>query len=154
MNVSRLGNAVRPRAIVRSLLSSQLLAVLGTSGRNGAHSSLVAFASTRNLKHIFFATARATRKYANLKRDPRVSILLDNRTNASGDFRSAVAATVSGRASELRGSAKTTGLRLLSAKHKALKDFVSDNDSALFRVRAQKYSIAFNTQQLAEVRIR
>ena len=48
------------------LLSTQKLAVLSTFGNEQPYASLIAFAAADDLKHIIFATTRATRKYANL----------------------------------------------------------------------------------------
>jgi len=51
---------------LRKLLRSQLLAVLSTQNQGQPYASLVAFASSDDLKSLYFATSRSTRKYANL----------------------------------------------------------------------------------------
>jgi hypothetical protein len=79
--------------ILHELFSSQKLAVLGTHQLGQPYGSLVAF----------FATTRATRKFANLQADSRVSMVFDNRSNRVADFRKAVAATALGRAKETKG---------------------------------------------------
>ena len=91
------------REILLELFSSQKLGVLGTHQAGQPYGSLVAFAATPDLKSLVFATTRATRKFANLRSDPRVSMVLDNRSNRVADFRKAVAATALGQAKETKG---------------------------------------------------
>ncbi|MCU0722337.1 MAG: pyridoxamine 5'-phosphate oxidase family protein [Planctomycetes bacterium] len=93
-----------PEARVRRLLEKQSLCVLCTSGEEGPHASLVAFAAVANLRQMVFATPKATRKYRNLKRDPRVSLLVDDRSRAAKGFEAGSALTVAGKAREAAGA--------------------------------------------------
>ncbi len=86
---------------LRKLLRSQPLAVLATQNQGQPYASLVAFASSDDLKSLYFATTRSTRKYANLSGDSRVAMLVDNRSNKASDFRWAMAATATGTAKEV-----------------------------------------------------
>lgn len=142
-----------PRATVRSLLTTQRLAVLCTGGERGPYASLVAFAATRDMRRIFFATPRATRKYDNLKQDPRVSLLMDSRSNRETDFRLAAAATASGVAGEARGKERESALRLFLRKHPSLREFLTSPDCALFGVDVARYGVVDRFQRVAEVRI-
>ena len=72
------------RQTVRTLLDSQIQGVLATQHQQQPYTSLMAFAVTPDLRRIVFATARATRKYANLLDNPRASLLIDNRCNELG----------------------------------------------------------------------
>lgn len=128
-----------PSAIVRSLLTTQRLGVLGTSGEAGPYASLVAFAASRDLKSIFFATARTTRKYGNLSRDPRVSLLVDSRSNSEADFRLAAAVTATGKATETKGTQKLKGVQTLLRKHPQLRSFVASSDCAILVIRVGAY---------------
>ena len=143
-----------PSAMIRSLLSLQRLAVLGTGSEAGPYSSLVAFSATRDMRHIFFVTGRATRKYGNLKRDSRVSLLLDNRSNRETDFHLAAAATAVGTATEMRGEPKRTGLRRFLRKHPQLREFAASPNCALFRIRVRTYYVVSRFQQVMELHIR
>ena len=82
----------RLKKLLNDLFSSQPLAVLATQGKGQPYGNLVAFAATDDLKSLLFATARATRKYANITTDPRVAMVIDSRTNQKTDFQRAVAA--------------------------------------------------------------
>lgn len=64
--------------ILRELLETQLLAVLGTHHQGEPHASLVGFAASPDLRMLYFATGRATRKHADLAADARASMLIDN----------------------------------------------------------------------------
>lgn len=146
--------ALAPTATVRSLLATQRLAVLCTIGENGPCANIVAFAAARDMRRILFATKRATRKYGNLTRDPRVSFLIDSRSNREADFRLAAAATAIGFAKETGGAAKQASLRLFLRKHPKLREFASSPDCALFSIHVGTYSVVDRFQRVAELRIR
>ena len=141
------------REILLELFSSQKLAVLGTHQRGQPYGSLVAFAATPDLKSIVFATTRATRKFANLQADSRVSMVLDNRSNRVVDFRKAVATTALGRAKEVRGKERKKLTRLYLAKHPHLKEFLSSPTCALVRIRVEVYYLVWRFQNVFEWRV-
>ena len=142
------------REILHELFSSQKLAVLGTHQRGQPYGSLVAFAATQDLKSIVFATTRATRKFANLQADSRVSMVFDNRSNRVADFRKAVAATALGRAKELRGEERKKLAELYLAKHPHLKEFVASPTCALVRIRVEVYYLVWRFQNVIEWRVK
>ena len=84
--------------LIRELFESQKLAVLGTQNEGQPYANLVAFAPSDDLKSLYFVTARATRKYANIEADARVTVLIDNRSNEDADFSQAAAVTATGTA--------------------------------------------------------
>jgi len=141
------------RKILLELFSSQKLAVLGTHQSGQPYGSLVAFAATPDLKSIVFATTRATRKFANLRADSRVSMVLDNRSNRVVDFRKAVAATALGRAKEVRGKERGKLAKLYLAKHSHLKEFLSSPTCALVRIRVEVYYLVWRFQNVFEWRV-
>jgi nitroimidazol reductase NimA-like FMN-containing flavoprotein (pyridoxamine 5'-phosphate oxidase superfamily) len=139
---------------LRKLLNSQPLAVLSTQKRGQPYASLVAFASSNDLKFLFFATTRSTRKYANLKGDSRVALLVDNRSNKASDFRCAMAATATGTAAEVNPGAREHVLDLYLAKHPHLKDFVHSPTCALCEIKVQTYFVVTRFQNVVEVHVR
>jgi nitroimidazol reductase NimA-like FMN-containing flavoprotein (pyridoxamine 5'-phosphate oxidase superfamily) len=139
---------------LRKLLNSQPLAVLSTQKRGQPYASLVAFASSNDLKFLFFATTRSTRKYANLKGDSRVALLVDNRSNKASDFRCAMAATATGTAAEVNPGARENVLDLYLAKHPHLKDFVHSPTCALCEIKVQTYFVVTRFQNVVEVHVR
>ena len=139
--------------MVRSLLASQALAVLATHGDAGPYASLVAIAATDDLKHLLFATTRATRKFANLQADARVAFLVDNRSNQAADFRDAVAATVRGRAEEVQATEREPLLALYLARHPHLRDFVASPTCAFLKVHVASYFVVTRFQEVMELHI-
>jgi nitroimidazol reductase NimA-like FMN-containing flavoprotein (pyridoxamine 5'-phosphate oxidase superfamily) len=143
----------RIREILLELFSSQKLGVLGTHQAGQPYGSLVAFAATPDLKNLFFATTRATRKFANLRSDPRVSMVLDSRSNRVADFRKAVAVTVLGRAKEVRGEERKKLVKIYLVKHPHLKEFVSSPTCALVKIRVEVYYLVWRFQNVLEWRV-
>lgn len=139
---------------LKKLLESQPLAVLATQSRGQPYASLVAFVSSSDLKSLYFATTRSTRKYANLSGDSRVAMLIDNRSNKASDFRWAMAATATGKAKELEPTARESLLDLYLAKHPHLKDFVHSPTCALCEIRVQTFFVVTRFQNVVEVHVR
>ena len=142
------------RRDLEELLANQPLAVLSTQNEGQPYASLVAFAASEDLKALFFATTRATRKYANLSSDPRVAMLVDSRSNEVSDFRWAMAVTATGRAEEVEGQEKDIALRTYLAKHPHLDDFVSSPTCALLIIRVERYYVATRFQSVIEVHVK
>ena len=141
------------KQILNELFISQKLAVLGTHQGGQPYGSLVAFAATSDLRNLVFATTRATRKFANLRSDPRVSMVLDNRSNRVADFRKAVAATALGRAREVRGKERENLAEMYLAKHLHLKEFVGSPTCALVKMRVEVYYVVWRFQNVFEWRV-
>jgi nitroimidazol reductase NimA-like FMN-containing flavoprotein (pyridoxamine 5'-phosphate oxidase superfamily) len=146
-------NLNKAKRDLKKLLASQPLAVLATQGQGQPYVTLVAFASSSDLKSLYFATTRSTRKYANLSADSRVAMLVDNRSNKASDFRWAMAATATGRAMEVASGQRAAALELYLAKHPHLRDFVSAPTCAFCEIRVQIYFVVTRFQNVVEVHI-
>ncbi len=144
----------RLKEFLRDLFSSQRLAVLATQNRGHPYGSLVAFMATEDLKHLLFATTRATRKYANLSKNPRIAMVIDNRSNQEVDFHQAAAVTATGVVKETVGSQKRRFQKLYLSKHPYLKDFVSSPTCALLRMDVETYYIVRQFQNVVELHIK
>jgi nitroimidazol reductase NimA-like FMN-containing flavoprotein (pyridoxamine 5'-phosphate oxidase superfamily) len=138
---------------VRELLQSQQLAVLATHHKGQPYASLVAFAAGDDLREIYFATSRTTRKYANLSSDPRVALLVDSRSNEVSDFHRAAAATIVGEAQEVDEREREEVTQRYLLKHPHLEDFVRSPTCAILRVRAQTYYLVSKFQKVMELHI-
>jgi len=137
----------------RALLEEQTLAVLATSEQGRPYTSLVAFAVTPDLRAMLFATARDTRKHANLTAEPRVSLLVDNRAQQNSDLQKGTAVTVLGRAETVEGSERERLQERFLARHPQLDAFVRSPSSALVRVRVEVYYLVSSFQQVVEIRL-
>lgn len=136
--------------IIRELIMSQKLAALSTQDHGQPYINLMAFAATDDLKYLFFATSRATRKYANLMADARVALLIDNRTNQEVDFVNAAALTALGKVWELLGLEREQALPIYLKKHTYLKDFVMSPSCSLLRLKVDKYILVTRFQEIRE----
>lgn len=150
-SIHKMDTIAQLKHIVGNLLSSQKLAVLSTFGNEQPYASLIAFAATDDLKHIIFATTRATRKYANLFSESKAALLIDNRTNKEKDFSYAVAATALGRAEEAKELQRKSFEEIYIRKHPYLEEFVSSPSSALLVVRVEKYYVVSRFQNVQEL---
>jgi nitroimidazol reductase NimA-like FMN-containing flavoprotein (pyridoxamine 5'-phosphate oxidase superfamily) len=127
---------------IRGVLASQSLGVLATESGGQPHSSLVAIAATDDLRHILFCTSRETRKYRNLKANPRVSLLVDTRSNTEADVHQALAVSAIGDAVEIDGSDELRRMEAVYlAKHAHLAAFANSPGNALLRVDVSAYQV-------------
>ena len=82
--------------VLRGLLRSQRYAVLATDDHGQPFASLMAFAASEDLRQIVVLTERNRRKFANLKANRRVALMIDDRENKSSDTQDSVAVTAIG----------------------------------------------------------
>lgn len=140
-----------PQQQLRVLFETQRLAVLATSEQGRPYTSLVAFAATPDLRALLLATERATRKYANLSAEPRVSLLVDDRAHRESDLQEAIAVTVLGRAETVGGAEREALQGVFLARHPQLKSFVRAPTCALVRVQVEVYYLVSSFQQVVEI---
>jgi putative heme iron utilization protein len=139
--------------ILREMLESQLLGALGTHHDGEPYTSLVGFATTADLKHLLFATGRATRKHANLAADARASMLVDTRTNRPADFTEAAAATAVGVVEEVSDSELSDFDHIFLAKHPHLESFVHSPSCVRLRLRVSVYMVVTHFQHVIELHV-
>jgi len=139
--------------VLEDLLNSQPLAVLATQGDGQPYTNLVAFTFSQDLQSLFFATSQSTRKFANLSADPRVSMLVDNRTNNPSDFRWAKAVTVTGKAEKIDKEKEAAITEAYLDKHPHLKDFLESPSCALIRIRVETYFLVTRFQEVMEIHV-
>jgi len=141
------------KADLIALFRSQPLAVLATHNSGQPYGSLVAFAATEDLACLVFSTTRSTRKFANLSADPRVAMVVDNRSNHPSDLRFARAVTATGRAEEISKDASEDFLAIYLNKHPHLEDFVASPSSALIKIRVEVYYVVTRFQNVVEIHL-
>jgi len=133
---------------LKALFNAQPLAVLATQSDEGPYANLVAFTAADDLGRLFFATARSTRKYANLSKRPEASLLVDNRSNRLVDFRDAVAVTAVGSVEETK---REEWADLYLFKHPYMSDFVRSPSTALLALKVRRYVMVSKFQNVVEV---
>lgn len=135
------------------LVATQRVAVLATHNDGQPHGSLVAFVVSDDLRNLVFATSRATRKFANLSKDARVALVIDNQSNQEADFQQATAVSVYGRASQMSADEHIYWLERYLQRHPSLQEFVRSPTCALIRVHVEKYNLVERFQNVVEMRI-
>ena len=138
---------------LNKLLDSQRFGVLSTHHLGQPYASLVAFRATEDLRHLFFATTRSTRKYANLVASARAALLVDSRTNQDSDISNAIATTATGKTEELEAEEKEFQLRLYLQKHPQLREFATSPTCALLRIKVDTYYFVNRFQEVFELHI-
>jgi hypothetical protein len=126
---------------------------LSSRAAEGPYASLVAFAATDDLQRILFATPRVTRKFANLMGEPRVALLIDNRSNHEADFHEAMAATAIGAATEVAEDERASLESCYLAKHPHLREFLASPSCAFFTVRVERYIVVRRFQEVMELHV-
>ena len=138
---------------IQQLLKLQSLGVLATQGKKYPYSTLVGFAASDDLKTLFFATIRDTRKYQNIQMHSQVSMLIDSRSNQVKDFKDAQALTVLGSARDEEGSFLRKNEALYLQKHPYLREFLKDPNCAFMRLDVHKYIIVNRFQEVIEIEL-
>lgn len=138
---------------LRTHFRQQLLGVLATQDASSPYTSLLAFAANERLDRLFFVTSRLSRKYDNIAANPRVAILIDNRTNDSVDFQRALAVTVLGEAHEIPEHAKKSPLTLFLQRHPTLEPFCLSPSTALMEIAVHRYILVTQFEEVRSVGI-
>ncbi len=137
-----MSNSSDLRQTLKDMLAAQRFCVLATQGQGQPYGSLVAFAVTDDLKQLVFATSRDTRKFSNLRSDPRVALVIDSRSNSDTDLKDAVAVTALGLAQETAGVERERLASVYLAKHPGLAEFIHSADTAVCAVEVEDYIVA------------
>lgn len=117
------------------LCGDQAFAVLATVGPEGPTASLIAFASSPKLDRIVFLTPRETAKHDHILAQPKVALLIDDRSDHPGSINRISALTLSGVAhvlDEANGRSEWTSLFL--EKHPNLSEFALASSTAAILV--------------------
>jgi general stress protein 26 len=154
--VNKMTNREQLQREIAELLLSQKLAVLATQSPEGsAYASLIAFTATDELQKIVFATPKATRKFANIKHNPKVSLLIDDRSNNEKDFHDAQAITVLGVVDRIADDVSQDELAsLYLSKHPYLEDFLRSPSTAFIIISVRSYYLVSRFQEVMELHIR
>jgi nitroimidazol reductase NimA-like FMN-containing flavoprotein (pyridoxamine 5'-phosphate oxidase superfamily) len=135
---------------LRSLFDSQPIAVLGTSS-DDPYSCLVGFKITDDFKYLIFATMRDRLKYRQITTNPRVSLMIDDRSDQKHDFKKTTSVTIIGTAEDIKGKHRQDYAELLLEKHPVLEEFINDNDCAVMRVSIDRMYVVSNFESVLKI---
>lgn len=136
------------------LFNFQQLAALATLDNNGPYINLVAFATTDDLKYILFSTSRSTKKYANISKNPDVTMLIDNRKNDESDFYDTIAVTAMGQVNQVNESEIDKLTNIFISKHPILSDFLKSQNNVFLKIKVKKYIIVSTFGQVNELNLK
>ena len=139
------------RHIINDLLKEQKTGVLATCNNDIPHICVVGFAVSDDLKTLYFATPIATLKYANLKQNPNVQLLIDNRKNLAEDFSGAAAVSCVGTARCTSGDDHSHAHEIMLSRHPELENFLKSPTCAIIAIRVSKYSLVTRFQDVTEI---
>lgn len=147
-----------------SILEGNDLCVLATQGPLAPHTSLMSYVSgpeTGLEEHaLSFVTLKNTAKYANIRRAPLVSVLVDTRLQhcrpeQPGGGRSTIQAlTIIGRAVELQSVERQAMLSVLQAKHPQVAAICAAPDAAVIVVRVISYQLLRGALNAVHIQVR
>ena len=126
------------RDFIRQVLSANRFAVLATVSEGKPHSSFVAYTASGDSLQLIFATYRHTRKYANLKQNNQVSMLIENSKDRSTEI---TVLTATGKAFEVDAAYGEALLQTHLRQHPELNDFLLSSECAVFRVDVEAYQL-------------
>lgn len=124
---------------VAALLKQQVQCVLATLGDKEAALHLMAYAFSSELDEIYLASLEKTQKVKNMRNNPAVTCLWDNRTGKHADHVEGMAMSGFGQARELTGQAATRVQRLLLARNATLKSLICDPGVVYFALSIDRY---------------
>lgn len=136
------------RSRLAELVADQRLAVLSTQSGGQPYASLIAVAATEDLATYFFTTPRASRKFANLRDNPAVALLMENATNRPADFQHAMAVTITGTAEEIPPHVFDQFDAIFLARHPELESFVRAETTARIRISAASFYLVRHFQEV------
>ncbi|MFT5398147.1 MAG: putative pyridoxamine 5'-phosphate oxidase family protein [Planctomycetota bacterium] len=133
---------------ISTILDQQIQCVLATLQADQPCQHMMAFAFSEDLSRIFLATYMDTRKYRNMKTNPRVSVLWDNRSGSAADHVDGLSLIALGRSSLLIEGAQDEVRELLLKRNPALQVLLCDESCRLFMVSIEDYQWTKGYQQV------
>lgn len=96
---------------------------------------------------------RVSRKFTNLSAEPRVTMLMDNRSNQEIDLREAMATTATGAATVATGDELVRLREILLTRHPHLASFVASPGCVIVRVDVDTYHTITRFQNVYELHV-
>ena len=136
---------------ISSLLQEQPFCILCTQGEGQPYGSLIAFACSGDLRHLYFSTPKATRKHRLLSECRQVALVVDSRSSHTKDMKRISAVTITGKAVPLvKTNESDTAKKLLKSRHPYLAEFLDAESTALYRVDTVRYLHVTRFQEVTQ----
>ncbi len=127
---------------IKKILDSQTFAVLCTQKNGHLHSCLITYVITDDVKTLYFATPKDTKKFEHLQNNGEVSLLIDNREDHPRNINEISAITITGRAKILEEENEISKWKTrLVEKYPDLNEFANDPATAIVRIDVSDYKL-------------
>jgi nitroimidazol reductase NimA-like FMN-containing flavoprotein (pyridoxamine 5'-phosphate oxidase superfamily) len=124
---------------VAALLTQQVQCVLATLSDKEQALHLMAFANSIALDKIYLASLESTQKVKNMRNNPKVTCLWDNRTGNNSDHTAGLAMSGFGQAHELTAEPAQTAISLLLQRNANLQPLLSNPSVVIFALHIDRY---------------
>ena len=124
---------------VATLLNQQVQCVLATLGDKELALHLMAYAISTDLDKVYLASLENTQKVKNIRANPNVTCLWDNRTGNNDDHTAGLAMSGFGNARELTGKPYLAAQRLLLDRNATLGQLLSQPSVVIFALNINRY---------------
>jgi nitroimidazol reductase NimA-like FMN-containing flavoprotein (pyridoxamine 5'-phosphate oxidase superfamily) len=124
---------------VASLLNQQAQCVLATLGDKELALHLMAYDISPELDEIYLASLENTQKVKNMRANPSVTCLWDNRTGNNADHSSGLAMSGFGKARELAGESALSAQSSLLHRNATLETLLSEPTVVFFAINIDRY---------------
>lgn len=149
-----MNKADRVKKVIRDIAARQLFGVLATEREGVPYTTLVAFVLQDNLKKLFFATPRDTKKFKHITANERVSFHINNSSNSPEDIGSAIGITLTGRASESSKKHSEEIISLYLSKHPQMEEFLHSPNTAFLSVDVERYDVVERFQNVTVLKMK
>ena len=117
--------------------------VLATSGDEGIHTSLMAYANSADCSEIYMVSSRKSRKWQNLSQNAQVSLLIDDRDEKLSDRRHEIQAlTVKGTFVPVTEESEIKTITFAIADNApAIANAFSGPENSIIRIKADSFQL-------------
>jgi nitroimidazol reductase NimA-like FMN-containing flavoprotein (pyridoxamine 5'-phosphate oxidase superfamily) len=136
------------RKYVENILKTQLYGVLATSYNGQPYTSLLAFASSEDLRNIYAATGKTSYKFQNLSNNQKVAFFIDTRSNNNFDTSNAFALTAIGEAIPVTKDKVAEIEDFYLERHPHLNSFVRSENVQFVQIKVSMFSLVERFQNV------
>lgn len=128
---------------MKDIIKGNDLCVLATVSEGTPHCSLMSYISDEEGQEIYLISHKQTKKYANLIKNPTVSLLIDTREEEKSQRRINIKAlTVSGEFQPIKDPGKRELIhKQFLDRHPHLADFLNDPGAEIFSIKIKSFQL-------------
>ena len=127
---------------IRSILNQQVQSVLATQDQRGLYQHLMAYSAADDLSSIYLASFDNTQKVRNIRANPNISLLWDNRTGNNKDHTEGFALSAQGSAKIESTDAHPDLIKQLRNRNESLAKLLNAEQSVLIIINIKSYHLA------------